>query len=308
MKNPKPLDYILLTVLALIWSSAFFNIKIATYSYGPVMIAFLRIFFGAIPVIGLCLYKKIKIEAFSKDWYWFAAIGLINLVIPFFLIAYGVQKIQSNLAAILMATTPLSATILAHLFTDSEKINFTKVLGVLVGFSGIFFLFSDSVLINDTNFMSAILILIGSTFYVIGGLLTLKVSNKANENVTSSILIWATIFILPISLILSYFNTTESLMFIQDLHFSHRLDSTISLIYLGTVSTGIAWLIRFRILKNNGLVFQAQVAYLIPIFGVILGYIFLKELITPKVLVALIAVILGIYFVKKSTKKKITLV
>ena len=270
MKNPKPLDYILLTVLALIWSSAFFNIKIATYSYGPVMIAFLRIFFGAIPVIGLCLYKKIKIEAFSKDWYWFAAIGLINLVIPFFLIAYGVQKIQSNLAAILMATTPLSATILAHLFTDSEKINFTKVLGVLVGFSGIVFLFSDSILINDTNFMSAILILIGSTFYVIGGLLTLKVSNKANENVTSSILIWATIFILPISLILSYFNTTESLMFIQDLHFSHRLDSTISLIYLGTVPTGIAWLIRFRILKNNGLVFQAQVAYLIPIFGVIL--------------------------------------
>ena len=308
MKNPKPLDYILLTVLALIWSSAFFNIKIATYSYGPVMIAFLRIFFGAIPVIGLCLYKKIKIEAFSKDWHWFAAIGLINLVIPFFLIAYGVQKIQSNLAAILMATTPLSATILAHLFTDSEKINFTKVLGVLVGFSGIVFLFSDSILINDTNFMSAILILIGSTFYVIGGLLTLKVSNKANENVTSSILIWATIFILPISLILSYFNTTESLMFIQDLHFSHRLDSTISLIYLGTVPTGIAWLIRFRILKNNGLVFQAQVAYLIPIFGVILGYIFLKELITPKVLVALIAVILGIYFVKKSTKKKITLV
>jgi drug/metabolite transporter (DMT)-like permease len=308
MKNAKPLDYILLTVLALIWSSAFFNIKIATYSYGPVMIAFLRIFFGAIPVIGLCLYKKIKIEAFSKDWYWFAAIGLINLVIPFFLIAYGVQKIQSNLAAILMATTPLSETILAHLFTDSEKINFTKVLGVLVGFSGIVFLFSDSILINDTNFMSAILILIGSTFYVIGGLLTLKVSNKANENVTSSILIWATIFILPISLILSYFNTTESLMFIQDLHFSHRLDSTISLIYLGTVPTGIAWLIRFRILKNNGLVFQAQVAYLIPIFGVILGYIFLKELITPKVLVALIAVILGIYFVKKSTKKKITLV
>ena len=308
MREPKLIDYLLLIFLSLIWSSAFFNIKIATYSYSPVMIAFLRIFFGAIPVVGLCLFKKIKIEAFSKDWYWFAAIGLINLVIPFFLIAYGVQKIQSNLAAILMATTPLSATILAHLFTDSEKINFTKVLGVLVGFSGIVFLFSDSILINDTNFMSAILILIGSTFYVIGGLLTLKVSNKANENVTSSILIWATIFILPISLILSYFNTTESLMFIQDLHFSHRLDSTISLIYLGTVPTGIAWLIRFRILKNNGLVFQAQVAYLIPIFGVILGYIFLKELITPKVLVALIAVILGIYFVKKSTKKKITLV
>ena len=306
MRNPNTFDYILLFVLALIWSSAFFNIKIATYSYGPVMISFLRIFFGAIPVVALCLYKKIKIEAFSKDWYWFAAIGIINLVIPFFLIAYGIQKVQSNLAAILMATTPLSATVLAHFFTINEKINFIKVLGVLVGFSGIVFLFSDNILINENNFISAVLILAGSTFYVIGGLLTLKVSNKENENVTSSILIWATIFILPISLILSYINPSEALMFKQDLHLSHRLDSTLSVIYLGTIATGIAWLIRFKILKNNGLVFQAQVAYLIPIFGVIFGYIFLNELITSKVLIALIAIILGIYLVKRSSIKNIT--
>ena len=78
-------------------------------------------------------------------------------------------------------------------------------------------------------------------------------------------------------------------------------ESTISLIYLGVVATGIAWLLRFKILKKNGLVFQSQVAYLIPLFGVILGYIFLNELITSKVLVSLIAVIIGIYFVKKST-------
>tara|TARA_Y100000590_G_scaffold54009_1_gene56366 strand:- start:3237 stop:4169 length:933 start_codon:yes stop_codon:yes gene_type:complete len=305
VKEPKILDYTLLAILALIWSSAFFNIKIATYSYSPVTITFLRIFFGAIPVVGLCIYKKIKIEAFSKDWYWFAAIGVINLVIPFFLISYGVQKIQSNLAAILMATTPLSATVLAHIFTKNEKINYIKIIGVLVGFSGIVFLFSDNILINQNNFMSAILILIGSTFYVIGGLLTLKISNKENENVTSSILIWASIFILPISLLLSYFNPSESFMFKQDLHFSHRIDSTLSVIYLGIVPTGIAWLLRFKILKDNGLVFQAQVAYLIPIFGVILGYIFLKELITIKVLVSLIAVICGIYLVKRSSKKDI---
>ena len=306
MKEPKILDYALLTILALIWSSAFFNIKIATYSYSPVTIAFLRIFFGAIPVVGLCLYKKIKIEAFSKDWYWFAAIGIINLVIPFFLIAYGVQKVQSNLAAILMATTPLSATVLAHFFTKNEKINYIKSIGVLIGFSGIVFLFSDNILINQNNFISAISILIGSTFYVIGGLLTLKISNKENENVTSSILIWGTIFIFPISLVLSYFNPTDALMFKQDLHLAHRTDSTLSVIYLGVVPTGIAWLLRFRILKNNGLVFQAQVAYLIPIFGIILGYIFLKELITIKVLVAVIAVIVGIYCVKRSNTKNIT--
>ena len=295
MREPKLLDYALLTILALIWSSAFFNIKIATYSYGPVTIAFLRTFFGAIPVVGICLVKKIKIEAFSKDWYWFAAIGMINLVIPFFLIAYGMQKVQSNLAAILMASTPLSATVLAHFFTDNEKINLTKILGVLVGFSGIVFLFSDNILINESNFTSALLILIGSTFYVVGGLLTIKISNKKNENVTASILIWATLFLIPITIF------TE-----KPWNLNPSIDSTISLIYLGVVATGLAWLLRFRILKTNGLVFQAQVAYLIPIFGIILGYIFLKELITPKVLISVAAVIIGIYLVKKSNSKKIT--
>ena len=293
MKKPKLLDYLLLVLLALIWASAFFNIKIATYSFGPVTIAFLRVFFGAIPVLLLCYYKGIKIEAFSKDWYWFAMIGFINLVAPFFLIAYGVQSVQSNLAAILMSTTPLSSTVLGHFYTKNEKFNFIKTFGILIGFSGILYLFSDNLLIDENNFLSALLILLGSTCYVVGGVLTLKISKKKNENVTGSILIWAIIILIPlVSFIEQPWNNTP------------RLDSTISVIYLGLVSTGIAWLLRFRILVNNGLIFQSQVSYLIPIFGTILSYIFLKELITIKVFISLIAVSIGIYFVRKADNKK----
>ena len=289
MRQPKLLDYLLLILLALIWASAFFNIKIATYSFGPVTIAFLRVFFGAIPVLLLCYFKNIKIEAFSKDWHWFAMIGFINLVAPFFLIAYGVKSVQSNLAAILMSTTPLSSTVLGHFYTKNEKFNFIKTFGILIGFSGILYLFSDNLLIDENNFLSALLILLGSTCYVIGGVLTLKISKKKNENVTGSILIWAVIILIPlVSFIEQPWNITP------------RLDSTISVIYLGLVSTGIAWLLRFRILVNNGLIFQSQVSYLIPIFGTILSYIFLKELITTKVLISLLAVVIGIYFVKKA--------
>ena len=289
MRQPKLLDYLLLILLALIWASAFFNIKIATYSFGPVTIAFLRVFFGAIPVLLLCYYKNIKIEAFSKDWHWFAMIGFINLVAPFFLIAYGVKSVQSNLAAILMSTTPLSSTVLGHFYTKNEKFNFIKTFGILIGFSGILYLFSDNLLINENNFLSALLILLGSTCYVVGGVLTLKISKKKNENVTGSILIWAVIILIPL---VSFIE--------QPWNISPRLDSTISVIYLGFVSTGIAWLLRFRILVNNGLIFQSQVSYLIPIFGTVLSYIFLKELITTKVLISLIAVCVGIYFVKKA--------
>ena len=292
MRQPKLLDYLLLILLALIWASAFFNIKIATYSFGPITIAFLRVLFGAIPVLLLCYYKKIKIEAFSKDWHLFAMIGFINLVAPFFLIAYGVQSVQSNLAAILMSTTPLSSTVLGHFYTKNEKFNFIKTIGILIGFSGILYLFSDNILINENNFFSAILILLGSTCYVIGGVLTLKISKKKNENVTGSILVWAVLILIPIVSIVE-----------QPWNVSPRLDSTISVIYLGLVSTGIAWLLRFRILVNNGLIFQSQVSYLIPIFGTILSYIFLKELITFKVLISLIAVSVGIYFVRKADNK-----
>ena len=295
MRNPKTLDYILLLSLSLIWASAFFNIKIATYSFGPITIAFFRIFLGAIPVIILCKIKKIKIEAFSKDWHWFVAIGFVNLVLPFFLIAYGVKSVQSNLAAILMSTTPLSSTLLGHLFIKNEKINMFKFVGVLIGFSGIIYLFSDNILINENNFFSAVMILLGSTGYVIGGVLTLKISKKKNENVTASILIWATIILIPLMIIIE-----------KPWQYTPSLNSSISLIYLGIVATGLAWLLRFRILKNNGLVFQSQVAYLIPIFGIILGFIFLKEVITPKVIVSLFAVCIGIYFVKKSNNKKVT--
>ena len=299
MRETKSLDYFLLTLLAIIWASAFFNIKIATYSYGPLTIAFLRIFFGAIPVILLCYLKKIKIEAFSKDWYWFAAIGFINLVIPFYLIAYGIKNVQSNLAAILMASTPLTAAALAHFFTKNEKINLVKSLGVLIGFSGIVFLFSDNILINESNIFSTFLILFGSCFYVVGGLLTLKISNKENENVTASILIWGSLILFPISI---FVDKSWNLIFPT---FTPSLVSSLSLLYLGVFSTGIAWMLRFYILKHNGLVFQAQVAYLIPIFGVILGFLILNEAITSKVIISLIAVIIGIYIVKKGSKIKI---
>ena len=76
MRETKSLDYFLLTILALIWASAFFNIKIATYSYGPLTIAFLRIFFGAIPVVLLCYLKKLKLKLFLKTGIGLLVLGL----------------------------------------------------------------------------------------------------------------------------------------------------------------------------------------------------------------------------------------
>ena len=289
MRPANSIDLSLLLLLAVIWGSAFFNIKIATYSYEPFTLALVRVIFASIPLLILCKLKKIKIEAFEKDWKSFALIGLTNISIPFVLIAIGTAKINSYLAAILMSTTPLSGSILAHFFIKDERLSFFKSLGVLIGFSGIVLLFFDKVVINQENFIYAIITIIGSTFYCIGGLLTLKLKDKKNENVTTSTTLWSVIFLLPFSIV---FETPWNL--------DPSLTSTLSLLYLGVIATGLAWLIRFRILTVNGLVFQTQVAYLIPIFGIFFGYFLMNEIITWRVLISLAIILLGIYIFKKN--------
>ena len=291
MREARSVDILLLTLLGLIWGSSFFNIKIASYSYEAFTLALIRVIFASLPLILLCKYKKIKIEAFTKNWKPYALIGLCNITIPFTLIAIGTSQINSYLAAMLMSTTPMSGSILAHFFTKNEKITFLKSVGIIIGFTGIIFLFFDKLIINEKNYPFVLITILGSTFYSIGGILTLKVRNKGNENVTTSTTIWSVIFLLPLSII-----------FEKPWLLNPSLESTVSLLYLGVVATGLAWLIRFRILTVNGLVFQTQVAYLIPIFGVVFGYFLMDEIITWRVLISLIIIILGIYIVKKNNK------
>ena len=291
MREANTFDISLLIFLAVIWGSSFFNIKIASYSYDPFTLALIRVIFASIPLVLLCKIKSIRIQAFSKDWKSYSLIGLCNIAIPFTLIALGTSKINSYLAAMLMSTTPLSGTILAHFFTRDEKINFLKAFGIIIGFSGIIFLFLDKIIINESNYIFALITILGSTFYSIGGILTLRIKDKGNENVTTSTTIWSLIFLFPLSMI-----------FEQPWNSSPTIVSTLSLLYLGIVATGLAWLIRFRILSVNGLVFQTQVAYLIPIFGVFFGYFLMNEIITWRVLISLSIIILGIYIVKKNNK------
>ena len=291
MREANTFDLSLLILLAIIWGSAFFNIKIATYSYDPFTLALVRVLFASIPLLILCKITKIKIEAFSKNWNLYALVGLCNIAIPFVLIAIGTAKINSYLAAILMSTTPLSGSILAHFFIEDEKLSLPKTLGVVIGFSGIVLLFFDKVIIHSDNYIYALITIVGSTFYCIGGLLTLKLKSKKNENVTTSTTLWAVIFLIPFSLI-----------FETPWNSNPTLASTASLLYLGVVATGLAWLIRFRILTVNGLVFQTQVAYLIPIFGIIFGYFLMDEIVTWRVLISLVIILIGIFIFKKNNK------
>ena len=292
MKQAKTSDIFLLILLGAIWGSSFFNIKIATYSYEPYTLALIRVILATATMLAVSLIYKIKIYAFSGNWKIYALVGVCNITIPFSLIAIGTSKIDSYLAAMLMSTTPISGSILAHFFIKDEKIKFLKSLGIILGFIGILLLFLDKLIINESNYLFVLIIILGSTFYSISSIIILKkLKRLGNINVTTSTLIWSVITLLPLSFILEEpFKSTPT------------FESTLSLIYLGVVATGFAWWLRFKILSKNGIVFQTQVTYLIPIFGVIFGALFLDEQITWKVLVSLITIMSGIYIVKKYNK------
>jgi|TARA_B110000240_G_scaffold171827_1_gene196441 drug/metabolite transporter (DMT)-like permease len=292
MKEAKANDIFLLLLLGAIWGSSFFNIKIATYSYEPYTLALIRVILAAVTMLAVSFTYKIKIYAFSSNWRIYALVGVCNITIPFSLIAIGTNKIDSYLAAMLMSTTPITGSILAHFFIKDEKITFLKSLGIILGFTGILLLFFDKLIINESNYLFVLIIILGSTFYSISGIIILKKLKKlGNLNVTTSTLIWSVITLLPLSFILEEpFKSTPT------------LESTLSLIYLGVVATGFAWWLRFKILAKNGIVFQTQVTYLIPIFGIVFGVLILDEQITWKVLASLIIIISGIYIVKKYNK------
>ena len=132
-----------------------------------------------------------------------------------------------------------------------------------------------------------------STFYVIGGILTLKfLKNKGNENVTTSTILWSLIFLLPFLFIP---RTMEEFKSINGVNNCTNL-------FRNIFQQELHGYLRFHILTKVGMVFQTQVAYLIPIFGVIFGYIIMDEQITWKVLASLIIIISGIYMVKRGNK------
>jgi len=186
MKQATKTDIFLLLLLGAVWGSSFFNIKIATYSYEPYTLALIRVILATFTMLVVSLVYKIRIYAFSKNWKTYALVGLCNITIPFSLIAIGTNKIDSYLAAMLMSTTPITGSILAHFFIKDEKITFLKSFGIILGFAGILLLFFDKLIINESNYLFVLIVLLGSTFYSISGILILKKLKKSgNINVTT---------------------------------------------------------------------------------------------------------------------------
>ncbi|MGL5083015.1 MAG: DMT family transporter [Microcoleaceae cyanobacterium] len=269
MQNPNmnALDWLLLLMLSMLWGSSFLFIEIALRELPPFTLIFLRISLAAMILTIFVVLRGQKLPTSPKIWRDFLTMGVLNNLIPFSLIAWGQTQIESGLAAILNATTPIFAVVLAHILTVDERLTLNRGIGVLLGFIGVVFLIGLDALkeLGWTN-LGQLAVLCAACFYALAGLYGRRFKMMSPMVTAAGILIGTTVMLLPIMLIID-----------RPWDLNPSMQAKGSILILAVFGTAIAYLIYFKLLARVGATNALLVAFLIPVTALFLGIFFLGE-------------------------------
>jgi len=288
-RQPTRTDYIVLFALGALWGSSFGAIKIALHGVTPLTVMSVRILLAGAALLLLILVRKTPLPRGIQNWIKIGWMALFGTLIPFFLVPWGQLQIDSSLAAILMAVNPLFALTLGHFFSDHESFTLRQLLAMLVGFSGILLVFGENAISSINGNIWAQLAVIGAGFcYTISGVIVSRVRGASADSVSASIFICSSVIVFPLWMILEQ---------PWSLHF--ETESLLALTHLGLVSTGMAFLMRYYIILRAGAVFLSYVAFIIPMFGILFGILFLGETISVNTMGAVVLILSGVFLGRK---------
>lgn len=262
--------YVLLFLLASMWGPSFIFLKIAVAQVQPITIACLRSVIGSIILFAIVRHHKFRFPKFGTIYLHFLFIGLFSMALPFSLITWSEKNIASALAAILNGTMPLYTIFLAFFFIKEEKFNLGKLLGLLLGFIGIFVLLLPSLRgTQNIELKSIIAASVAAFSYAIGAIYGRKKMTGQDPYIAPAMqLIGSSILLIPICLIFECpFSTLEMV----------SMKAILSILFLSIFGSAIAFILYFRILAIAGVSFLSNVTYIMPIYGVLLGYLLLNE-------------------------------
>ena len=290
----------MLILLSAIWGSAFFAIKISVETINPFTVASLRLIIGSIILFLYFKYKDLKFIYSKKIIFQIFLIGLIGNFIPFSLISWSEIYIQSNTAGLLLSVAPILTLIFSHFLTKDDKFSLLKFLSIIIGLIGVLFIFDIQNLIYKSDSFKFIIpklfIIIAAFGYVISSILAYNMRHMNSVTLTTFVTIFAALISIPFLIYFEFKSIS-----------SYSFNSMISLFYLGAFPTALAFLIRFHIIAKAGPIFLSYVAYLIPVFAILWGYIFLNEKINSSTLVGVILILLGVFISQKNlVMQKIT--
>ena len=283
------LSLILLLILGIIWGSSFLFIKLSVLSIPPVSSVLLRMSVASFCLFVFFLITKNVLPLDQKNIKDYLIIALLGNVIPFILVSWAETEINTNLTGIIMGLMPITTVLLAYFFVKEEKITIFTFIGVLLGFSGLFFLLDIKKNLNE-NLLSEYSVILATIAFASATVYARRIKFFQPLNILTGSTFFSTIILIPLVFFFEYpflANPTNQSIFFT--------------IILGVLNTAIGGFIFFRLIKLSGAAFTSTVNFITPFIAIIWGYIFLDEILNSNQFVGLALIMLGIYIVQKST-------
>jgi drug/metabolite transporter (DMT)-like permease len=271
-------------------------IKIALQEIDPITLVAFRVLFGLLFGIAVILLQRVHLPRDFKSWFPLLVLGITNVAIPFFLISWGEQSIDSAVAAILDATVPLFAILLAHFLLQDDKITTPKLLGLLVGFAGVIVLMSKDIGASTGSLVGQAAVVLASIFYA-GSAVYVRVTTQdtpgilrsAGPLISATVVMWLGVFLF------------ESPVEIPQLGITWA-----ALLFLGVIGSGFALVLAFYLIHEIGPTRTTMVTYLFPLGGVILGVAVLNEQLTWQVITGALLIIASLAIANREPTKKVS--
>lgn len=282
--QPGARDYGLLIALSALWGGSFLFIKLGVDTVPALTMTAARLLLAAGFLVAVAHHAGQAVPRGLGLWRLIVLSALFGSALPFTLIAWGEEAIDSGLAAILMAVMPLSTVLLAHLFTRDERLTTRKTAGVALGIAGLVVLIGPHKLAQLGEDTVRQLAVAGAAFcYGINALITKGLAGQPRRALAAALMVVATAMLLPASLIVD-----------RPWTLAPSATSAVAIAGLAVLQTAIGTLIMLAIVRRQGASFFSQINFLVPLFGVMWGALVLFERPPPNAYVALGLILLGV--------------
>lgn len=275
-----------------LWGIPYLFIKVAVdreAGFSPAIVVFGRVLIGALILIPIAIYDKSFFIAI-KGWRYIAVYALFEMVGPWILISTAEQSISSGLAGLLVASVPIFSTIITSLHGDKTVWQPKRLIGMAVGFLGVFLLVGIESITGTNDPLSILMVLAASIGYAFAVIyITHKMPGVSGVAINGIAMVMTALFYAPATLILWP---------------DHKVSNgaIYSVIALGIFSTGIAFALFFAVMAKIGPARASLVTYMNTAFAVVLGIIILKEPLTIGIIVGLPLVLIGSYLASRKEK------
>ncbi|MDG2155418.1 MAG: DMT family transporter [Gammaproteobacteria bacterium] len=287
--------WLVLAALTVMWGSSYLLVEFALLGFMPSQLAAIRISLAAVLLGVLLLFTRVSLPRSRRSWAYLTAIAVIGNCLPFTLIAWGQQQVESGLAGILVAVTPLCVVGLGHIFLPDGRLKPSQMLGFAIGFAGVVILMGPESLLalgGDLTQLLSQLAILGAAFcYALATVLTARMP-AVKPLVASAIVMWiAAVLMLPVTL-----TTVPQLI-------SAPVNALLALLLLGIMGTALTSMLYFWLVARAGARFTSLFNYLVPMWAVSLGIVVLNEQMRLASFAALTLIIGGVLLTQMQSGK-----